>query len=564
MKLLILFGFFALNAFNLNVVSAKNPTNKELKIGITQEFENLNPLIMTMSATSYIYGMVCRNLLTLDANGKWVPNLAVEIPSFKNGRAKFVKSGKNRKISALWEIRPNAKWGDGKDVTCADVKFSWQVAMSPNVSVGEKEIYTKIESITWPSGDPKKCTFLYKKDNWDFKQKLSTFYIVPKHLEKKPFDKYNAQKSGYDKHSNYTMSPTNPGLYNGPYRIKEIKLGSHVTVVPNPYFYGEKPKIQKVILKLIPNTSTLEANLRSGTIDMIAEIGLSFDQALIFEKKVKNKSLPYNVNFKDGLIYEHIDLNLDNPLLKDMNVRKALIHSINRKELTKALFESKQKPAVHHISPIDPWFTDDKNKIVTYSYSRRKAKKLFAKAGWKKGKDGFLYKDGKKFKLTLMTTSGNKVRELVQAFLKDQWKSVGVDIEIKNEPARVYFGDTLRKRKSPAMSMYAWMSSPENIPRAQFYSKNIPTKSNGYSGQNYPGWVNLEVDKLIDALDVEFDGAKRTKIVHKILHAYTNEVPTIPLYYRSSISVTPSNLMNYELTGHQFPPTKVIETWSLK
>ncbi len=538
------------------------PTNKVLKIGMTQEFENLNPLIMSMLATSYIYKIVGRNLLTLNENGEWTPHLTTVIPTFKNGRAKFIGKSPNKKISALWEIRSDAKWGDGKDVTCADIKFSWKVALSSNVSIGEKEVYSQIEKITWPSNNPKKCTFSYEKAKWDF-NRIATFYILPMHLEKAPFDKYGHQKEGYEKNSNYSKNPTNPGLYNGPYRIKEIKLGSHVTVVPNKHFYGEKPKIQKIILKLIPNTSTLEANLRSGTIDMISVLGLSFDQALAFEKKVKGTSLPYDVNFKDSLVYEHIDLNLDNELLKDINVRKALVYAINRKELTRALFDARQKPALHNVAPMDPWYTDNPDKIVIYKYSRRKAKKLLKASGWKKNKDGFLYKNGKKLKFTLMTTAGNKVRELVEAFLQNQWKSIGIDIEIKNQPARVYFGETTRKRKFSAMAMYAWISSPENNPRSNMHSKSISRKSNGFSGQNYPGWVNKNVDKLIDDLDVEFDGAKRTKLVHKILYYYTNEVPVIPLYYRSDVSVTPTNLINYKLPGHQFSSTNHVEEWTL-
>ena len=83
-------------------------------------------------------------------------------------------------------------------------------------------------------------------------------------------------------------TPTNPGLYSGPYIISEVKLGNHVTVVPNPKWEGQKPAIQKIIIKLIPNTGTLEANIRSGQIDMIGTMGLlALDQAINFEKKVK-------------------------------------------------------------------------------------------------------------------------------------------------------------------------------------------------------------------------------------------------------------------------------------
>lgn len=538
--------------------AAKN----DLVIGISQEFENMNPLIMTMSATSYMYRMVGRTLVTMDANGKWYPQLAKAIPSLENGTAKIVDVGGKKKIIATWEILPNAQWNDGTPITCADFAFALKVAAAPTVSVGEKETFTQVEKIEADPANPKKCTFTYEKAKWDF-YALAQFYPLPKHLEESVFNKYSKQKEGYEKNSNYTKNPTMKGLYNGPYVISEVKLGDHVTFTPNAKFYGPQPKIQKIIVKLIPNTGTLEANLRSGTIDMISTLGLSFDEALSFEKKVKAEHLPYVVTFTPSITYEHIDLNLENPILKDLRVRKALLTGLNRQDLMKALFEGKQEAAVHSISPKDPWYTEDPKKITLYPYSKRTAAKLLDEAGWKMGADGYRVKDGKKLSLQFMTTAGNKTRELVQVYLQDQYKQLGIEIVTKNEPARVFFGETMKKRKYGAMAMYAWVSSPENNPRSTFHTSSIPTEKNGWSGQNNMAWSNPENDKLLDALDLEFDAKKRVELAHKILKHYTDEVPVLPLYYRSDVSVVPTYLKNYRPTGHQFAETNEVEKWEL-
>lgn len=537
-------------------------SNKELKIGISQEFENLNPLIMTMSATSYMYSMVGRTLVTLSPDGKWVPQLAKSIPSLENGQAKL--SADKKKIIATWEILENAKWSDGKPVICEDFNFARTVASSPNVSIGEKETYTQVEKIEVDKANPKKCTFTYEKARWDFYQ-LARFFPLPKHMEEPVFTKYGKAKEGYEKNSNYTKNPTAKGLYNGPYQIAEVKLGSHVTFVPNPEFYGTAPKIQKIIVRLIPNTGTLEANLRTGEIDTIGTLGMAFDQAVAFDKKVKSEKLPFDVQFKPSITYEHIDLNLGNPILKDLKVRKALVHAINRDELVKALFDGRQTAAVHNMAPIDPWFTADPKKITLYPYSRREAGRLLDEAGWKmNAADGFRYKDGKKLSFVFMTTAGNKTRETVQTFLQQQWKDAGVEMIIKNEPAKVYFGETMKKRKFPALAMYAWVSSPESTPRSTLHSASIPSEKNGWSGQNNPGWVNKEVDTAIDALDTEFDAKKRVELAHTIVKAYTDEVPVIPLYYRSDVAVTPKGIQNFRLAGHQFSETNEVENWEIK
>jgi peptide/nickel transport system substrate-binding protein len=547
--------------------SAKSPaalSNDEFKIGISQEFENFNPLIKTMLATSYMYSLVGRAMVTLDATGKWVPQLAKSIPTLDNGGAKLTTINGKKVVVANWEILANARWSDGKPVICNDFKLARDIADSPNVSVAEKETYTQVEKVEWDPKTPQKCTFTYDKARWDYFQIAQTFPL-PSHLESAVWSQYGSQKEGYEKNTLYAKAPTTEGLYNGPYKISEVKLGSHVSFVPNPYFYGPAPKIKKIIVKLIPNTGTLEANLRSGTIDSVSSLGFTFDQALAFDRKVKAEGLPYKVDFKPSLTYEHIDLNLDNPILKDVRVRKALVYSLNREDLVKALFDGKQQVALHNMTTIDPWFTADPKIITIYPYNKREAGKLFDEAGWKLNeKDGFRYKDGKKLSFQFMTTAGNKTRETVQTYLQGQWKAVGVEVIIKNEPARVFFGETLKKRRYGGMAMYAWVSSPENNPRSTLHSASIPTEKNGWSGQNQMGWANKANDKLIEQIEVEFDQKKRIELAHQMLKLYTDEVPVIPLYYRADIAVPPTALQNFRLTGHQFSETNEAELWDLK
>ena len=86
-----------------------------------------------------------------------------------------------------------------------------------------------------------------------------------------------------------------------------------------------------------------------------------------------------------------------------------------------------------------------------------------------------------------MTTAGNRTRELVEQVLQSQWRKIGVDIRIKNEPARVLFGETVPHRRFD-LAMYAWISAPENVPRSTLHSSEIPSEANGFAGQNTPGF----------------------------------------------------------------------------
>ncbi|MEY4616868.1 MAG: hypothetical protein RJB66_1828 [Pseudomonadota bacterium] len=537
-------------------------SNKELKVGIAQEFETLNPLLMTMLTTTYLSGLVIRPLAVMDADGQWVPMLAKTIPRLGEGAQIITEKG-IKKLSATWEIRENASWGDGAPVTCEDFSLSRTIALNPLVSITEKGNYSEIEKIEWDPRTPKKCLFTYKTVKWNFHQ-IGTLFPISKHLDEDIYEKSKTQALAYEKNTNYLKNPSLPGLYNGPFVVTELKLGSHIVLEPNPHFYGNKPAIKKLIVKVIPNSSTMEANLRTGQIDMISSLGISFDEALAFEKKVQSENLSYTVHFTPSQTFEHIDVNLEHPILKDQKVRQALMHATDRAALTKTLFESRQIPAIHFLATMDPWFTTDPHFATNYTYSKDEAAKLLDAAGWKMSPEGVRKKAGQPLTFTIMTTAENKTRGLVEQYLQEQWKQVGIKLEIKNEPARLFFAESVRKRKFPALAMYALVSSSENIPLSTFSSKSIPTEENGWSGQNTYGWRNPRVDQAIEDLKSELTHEKRLSLIHGIVKEYTQDLPSLPLFYRSDVAITPKALKGYRITGHQFVETYHAENWSLE
>lgn len=543
--------------------SARALSNDQLTIGIGQEFETMNPIIQQMAASRYISQMLGHAMVTMGKAWTWECMLCTELPSLANGLAKVTEEGGKKKLVVSWEIKAGAKWGDGTPVTGHDFKLGWEIGSSANVAVGEKEIYTKVESLEVDAANPKKFITKYREPNYDFVQNLAQLYPVPAHIERAVWEKTKNEVEAYEKQTSFSTSPLLPGLYHGQYLLQDIKLGSHVTLVPNPHYYGSAPHIKKIVVKLIPDTATLEANLLSGTIDMICEMGLKFDQALALEKRLKQDpalNSKYEVVFKDGVIYEHIDLQLRNPMLQDVRVRQALLYGINRDKLTQALFENRQKKAIEFFHPADPYFTEN---VPQYAFDPAKAESLLDEAGWKKGADGYRYKEGAKLAFPIMTTAQDKTRELVEVFLQSEWKKIGIELTIKNEPARVYFGETVRKGQYPAMALFAWTSNPDNPPKAQLHSHNIPTEKNGYSGQNSGGWANAEADQLMENVYGEFDIEKRKTMMHRLMQIYMTDIPTIPLYMRAELAVLPKALKNITITGHQFYSTFWVEEWTV-
>ena len=178
------------------------------------------------------------------------------------------------------------------------------------------------------------------------------------------------------------------------------------------------------------------------------------------------------------------------------------------------------------------------------------------------GKNGIRYNSqGKPLRLELMTTAGNRSRELVEQVLQSYWRAVGIDIRIRNEPARVFFGRTVSERKFTGLAMFAWISSPESVPRTTLHSDHIPTANNNFAGQNYTGFRNSDMDYILETIETELNRKKRLKLWHRLQTIYANELPVLPLYFRANSFIVPHWLQGVIPTGHQHPTTLWAEHW---
>lgn len=536
---------------------------KDLTIGVSQEPDTLHPVITTMTVSQSVRNMVMLPIATPNEVWEWTCYLCTSVPSIENGGAKVVEEGGKKKILVTWEILPDAVWGDGKPVTGEDMKLAWEIGVTPTVTKGTPEAFDGIEAVDVDAKNPKRFTLKYKEVRYDYNQLNLSFVPIPAHIERPIWEKTKSQTEAYEKNTAYVKDPANPGLYNGPYTVKEIKPASHVLLERNPRYWGKAAAFPKVLFKIIPNTQTLEANLVAGSVDMTGGVGITFDQALAFQKRAKaDPALDkrFRIATHEDLIFEHIDFNMRDPRIAEVEVRRALMHAVDRDKLCQALFEGLQKPAASAYHPLSPYYTTD---MPTYAYDPKKAEEILEAAGWKKAADGIRAKDGKKLSFTIMTTSQNKVRELVQVYLQDAWKKIGVELSIKNQPARVFFGETLRRGEYGEMGMYATtLTSTDDIQLTSFHSGKIPSAANSYGGSNYGAWKNAKVDELLDKAQVELDPKKRVALVKESLGEYGRELPQLPLYYRAAVAIVPKQLVLNQRGGVQYPVSLEMTRWT--
>jgi peptide/nickel transport system substrate-binding protein len=526
----------------------------ELTIGMIQYPSTLHPSIDTMVAKTYVVELGHRPFTTNDADWKLVCMLCVELPTLENGLAKYERTSQGKDgMAVTYTIRSDARWGDGVPVSTEDVMFTWEVGKNPKAGVAAAELYRRILSIDVK--DEKTFTLHFDRVAFDYNA-INDFQILPAHLERKAF----ADPARYRNLTLYDTDSTNPGLWFGPYRVVDKEPGTEIVFERNPTWWGPPGAFKRITVRIVENTAALEANLLSGSIDMVAgELGLPVDQAVAFEKRHGHQ---FNVVYKPGLVYEHLDLNLDNPMLADIRVRRALLLSLDRDTINQQLYGGRMPPAPTFVSPLD-WIYDGDIQAVKQDVGE--AGRLLDEAGWRMGPDGVrVNAKGEPLSFDLMTTAGNRSRELVEQVIQSQWKTVGIDARIKNQTARVMFGDTLQHRKFQGLAMFAWLSAPENVPRSILRSDEIPSEANGFAGENFVGFRSAEVDKLLDEIEITVDRDKRKALWFRLQEIYADQLPAIPLFFRTDAYILPKWLKGVVPTGHQEPTTEWVENWRVE
>ena len=544
-------GFVAAVAFALPLVSGVAQAKDDLVIGVAQFPSSLNPYYDSLTIKSYVLGFGIRPVTAFDKDWKLSCLLCATLPTLENGLAKVDGKG----MAVTLKLKPDLNWGDGVPVTAKDVVFTWKLGRDPTSGFANTHPWDRATAIDVI--DDKTVMLHLDKIRVDYNQWDT---LLPAHIEGPTFEKAGSFAE-YQKQTTFSRAPTTAGLYNGPFVMTSYQSGQQIVMEPNPYWKGTKPGLKRVILKLIENTAALQANLLSGDVDMVAGegVGLTIDQVIALRKANPDK---FEYIFKPSLTYEHIDLKLENPILAEVKVRRALLAAIDRQTLVDRLFEGMQPVADTWVNRLDPLASKE---LARFPYDPNLTRALLAEAGWKPGADGICRNAaGEKLSLEINTTAGNKLRELTEAVLQSMWKASCIEVTIRNEPARTLFGETLKKRQFSAMVMYAWSSGVGDSPRATLGSDKIPTAANNWGGNNGIAFSDPRMDQLIGQAETELDMEKQIGVWAEMQKIYADKVLVLPLFFRADPHVVPKWLEGYTPTGHSDMSILFSENWKSK
>lgn len=464
---------------------------KTLRVTVVPEPPSLNAAFNTAIMVQQISTKMLDGLLAYDKKFEPLPALATEWKVAEDG------------MSIAFKLRPDVKWHDGTPFTSADVKYSIEEILKKHHPRGRATFanVTEVEA-----SEPLTATIKFSKPSPYVMAALSASEspILPKHLYE-----------GSDPQSNKLG---NAPIGTGPYKFVEWQRGSYITLARNTdYWVKGKPEVESMIVRFIPDAGARAVAFETGELD----IGGTDPIALADLERIKglpNLAVTTDGYAMCGAMY-YFEFNMRDPQFKDVRVRQAIAHAINRDFVAKNVWFGYGSAATGPVSQkLVKFYAAD---VPKYPYDPKKAQTLLDAAGYPK-KSG-----GVRFRITHdPSTYSDQYRRFAQYF-KQAMRAIGIDVDLQNSDAATFqkriWTDNVYQTAS-----YGIFNMPDPTIGVQrmYWSKNI---RKGVPYSNGSGYASPEMDALLEAGQNEVDVAKRREIFHKMQALAMTDLPIIPI-----------------------------------
>lgn len=523
---------------------AERGSDGEVKIIYWQAPSILNPYLSSGTKDIESASLVIEPLGRYDENGDLVPFLAEEIPTVENG-------GVSADLTTItWKLKSGLLWSDGSPVTSADVKFTADYCLNPEGGCAQLAKFEGVSSVDVVDDLTVKVTFSEPKPNPYGPYMGGQSPII----QAAQFAECTGAKAPECTEANFGPIGT------GPFVVTDFRPNDVIQMEANQnYRDPAKPAFAKLTFKGGGDaTAAGRAVMETGEFDYAWNMQLAPD--VLAKMAEGGKGVPIAAF---GTLVERIEMNMTNPspdlpegeratakhphpFLSDVKVRKALSMAIDRELLVEVGYGQAGRPTCNLV-PAPALYASDNTECLTQDIAGANA--LLDEAGWVAGSDGVREKDGMRLSM-LFQTSTNAVRQDFQALIKQWWSEIGVETELRNLDASVYFGgdpgspDTFQRFYAD-VEMYANNfdgTDPESYLASRTCEK-FPSPDSQWQGENINRYCDPEYDKLMAELGRTGELGKRGEIGKQLNDMLTKDSYVIvPLVDRGRVSAHATSL----------------------
>ncbi|MBN8678970.1 MAG: hypothetical protein J0M29_12150 [Chitinophagales bacterium] len=499
--------------------------------------------------STYIARQVFQTLGDLDPKTlEMKPTLLQAIPKVRQ-----VQDGPRKGQFAYdFAIIPEAVWDNGTPVTANDVVFTLKIVFHPDLPALFRGYLTQMSALEIDPADPKKFTVYFSSFYMLSLETLCSTPIFPAYQYDANNRLTNVPLADFLDTSKTRILSADPNLDAFEKEFSDAKFsndgnaisGSNAyrlqlmneqgaVLVKKQNWWGDKvaernPMLhaypKKLVYKVVKDDQSMENMIKSGELDLV---GGSLNPAKFLEwKAVDSLSARFDFKTLGYTQYNRLVLNLKNPVLSDVLVRRAIKHAIDYDYLVNQI---QRGMAIRIASPMPPNRPYYNKNLALPDFNIVKAREILASAGWvDTDNDGFADKviNGKRQQLSfkLLLAVASKVNELSGNNMKETFKQAGIDLQLVSADLSTMTTDTRNGNFDSALLGVAI------FPGQVEYYQRFHSKSLAPAGDNRSNYVSAEADRLIEAIRTEPDEIKRNQDYLKIQEVLYNEVPEIPLY----------------------------------
>jgi peptide/nickel transport system substrate-binding protein len=456
---------------------------------------DLDPRIGTDAQSEEIDGLIFDGLVQRGGHKDLVPDLAQswETPN---------------PLTYVFHLRRGVKFHDGRPFTSTDVKYTLDSIKSGAVQTTKRGSFDLIQSVDTPDDATVVIHLREPYASFIFNLSRLAIGIVPK-----------------DSGAGLAQEP----IGTGPFKFVSMKPDEEILLERNTDYFGNVAKISRLRMKVVPEAIVRALELRKGTADIGGVDSLTPDMIVTLAKEPG-----LVVDEQPGTQLAYVGFNFSDPILAHREVRQALAYATDRESLMRYLLRGQARPASSLLPPSN-WAYDPH--VRKYLYDPDEAERLLDAAGYRRRTDGV------RFHVTLKTSTEESARLLGEA-LADQWRRVGVVVDLRSLEQGTFYADI--SRGSFQVYELRWTGYTNDDPDIfdyVFNSKRIPPL-----GANRGHYHNPALDALLDAQRVEMDRGKRKQLVWKIQEMVAEDEPYIALWYLDNTCVHRAEVVNVHLS----------------
>lgn len=428
-------------------------------------------------------------------------------------------------------LNPKAKWNSGRTIDYTDYRATWKAnsGFAPDFLPASTDGFNQISSVEKGAKDTD-VVLTFKTTYPDWTTVLST--VLPKEGVKDPHTFNDGWKT------------LNPDWLTGPFiPMKVDEASKTLTVKRNGKWWGDKSKLDTVSFKAMDSATQTKA-FANKEIDAASNITTKDGY------RTAQKRPDVEMRQAGSLQRRHFTFNTKSTMLSDKKVRQAIVKGINRPAIAKSdLAGLPVSPDTlmlgnHLFMPGQAGYRDNS---AGYNYDPEAAKKGLDEAGWKKQGD-YRVKDGKTLTINYAKLTGVPTSENEGALFKQDMAKIGVKVNLVNTPSDSFI-QTLSSHSFDVIA-FTWGTAYPMANIRQIYGA-AAEGSKQPSQSNFSQLLDPEVEKLISKIDTESDVSKRRELANQADKTIWDDVMTLPLYRRMSLTAVPKNLANFGASTFQ-------------